>query len=195
MLYLPPGWGHDGTAQGECMTASIGFRAPAREELAREVLARVLEQDDAGDEVGSPLYRDPSQGATATPGRIPEALQGFAEAAVARALRDRRRLQAALGEALTEPKPQVWFGGGDATPIEHGVRLDPRTRMMYDEAHVFVNGESWRAGGRDAALMRRLADHQVLTASDVARASAAARDVLSRWASDGWLQPLGVDDD
>ena len=30
MLYLPPGWGHDGTAEGECMTASIGFRAPAR---------------------------------------------------------------------------------------------------------------------------------------------------------------------
>src|SRR5205085_5385100 len=29
MLYLPPGWGHDGVAVGECITASIGFRAPA----------------------------------------------------------------------------------------------------------------------------------------------------------------------
>ncbi|WP_442975411.1 cupin domain-containing protein, partial [Salmonella enterica] len=38
MLYLPPGWGHDGVAEGECMTASIGFRAPARAELAREML-------------------------------------------------------------------------------------------------------------------------------------------------------------
>ena len=29
MLYLPPLWAHDGVAVGECMTASVGFRAPA----------------------------------------------------------------------------------------------------------------------------------------------------------------------
>lgn len=192
MLYLPPGWAHDGEAQGECMTASIGFRAPARDELAREVLGRLLERED---EAAPVLYRDPSQAATSAPGRIPEGLQDFADAAVARALRDRRALRAALGEALTEPKPQVWFAPNDASTIESGVRLDPRTRMMYDDAHVFVNGESWRAGGRDAALMRRLADRQVLTAVEVARASAAARELLSQWMDDGWLQALGADDD
>ena len=30
MLYLPPGWGHDGVAEGECLTGSIGFRAAGR---------------------------------------------------------------------------------------------------------------------------------------------------------------------
>jgi 50S ribosomal protein L16 3-hydroxylase len=36
MLYLPPGWGHDGVAVGgDCMTASIGFRAPRADELAQ----------------------------------------------------------------------------------------------------------------------------------------------------------------
>lgn len=185
MLYLPPGWGHDGCAEGgECMTASIGFRAPARAELAREVLGRLLERED---EAAPRLYRDPAQPATATPGRIPEALQRFAADAVQRALDRPRAIAAALGEALTEPKPRVWFAPGDAGGIGSGVRLDARTRMMYDEHHVFVNGESWQAGGRDAALMRRLADHRRLAAREVASASAAARELLVQWAEDGWL--------
>ena len=33
MLYLPPGVAHDGTAVGECLTYSIGFRAPTYQEL------------------------------------------------------------------------------------------------------------------------------------------------------------------
>ncbi len=193
MLYLPPGWGHDGVAEGECMTASIGFRAPARSELAREVLGRLIERDDDGPQV---LYRDPSQAATTEPGRIPDALQRFAADAVARALRDPRALQAALGEALTEPKPRVWFAPPVEVPaIGAGVRLDPRTRMMYDPVHVFVNGESWRAAGRDAALMRRLADRRALSAGELARASGAAHELLTQWAEDGWLQAMGEDDD
>jgi 50S ribosomal protein L16 3-hydroxylase len=38
LLYLPPRYAHDGIAQGECQTYSIGFRAPARGELARGLL-------------------------------------------------------------------------------------------------------------------------------------------------------------
>jgi hypothetical protein len=41
---------------------------------------------------------------------------------------------------------------GDWAP--GAVQLDRRTRMMYDERHVFINGESLRAGGADARLMR-----------------------------------------
>ena len=45
MLYLPPGWAHDGIAEGECMTYSIGFRSPNGAQLAHEVLQRMaLEQ-------------------------------------------------------------------------------------------------------------------------------------------------------
>src|SRR5437773_3221839 len=56
MLYLPPDWAHDGAAVGgDCMTYSIGFRAPRRAELAAELVERLLDRH-AGDE--SPLYRD-----------------------------------------------------------------------------------------------------------------------------------------
>lgn len=189
MLYLPPGWGHDGVADGECMTASIGFRAPSRSELVRELLGRLLEAED---EPAPVLYRDAAQPATATPARIPAPLQAFAAQAVARALRDARALEAALGEALTEPKPRVWFAPNASAALDGGVVLDARTRMMYDDAHVFVNGESWRAGGRDARLMRRLADARRLGAQELAGASEAARELLTQWLEDGWLRPADL---
>jgi 50S ribosomal protein L16 3-hydroxylase len=31
------------------------------------------------------------------------------------------------------------------------VALDRRTRMMFDAQHIFINGESYRASGRDAS--------------------------------------------
>lgn len=186
MLYLPPRWAHDGVADGECMTCSIGYRAPEAGELARDLLVRLAESLGEGPPA---LYRDPRQEATLEPGRVPGALQDFAAQALARALRDPAQLHSALGEALTEPKPRVWFDISEPLPDGVGVRLDPRTRMMYDDARIFANGESWRAGGADARLLRRLADRRTLSAHDVARASEAARELLDQWAEDGWLHP------
>lgn len=188
MLYLPPRWAHDGVAEGECMTASIGFRAPRREELLREVLVRELEAREADED--SPLYRDPRQAATATPARMPQALQDFALQAVQSLLQDRRALQCALGEYLSEPKRGVWFEPCEAGDLSHGLRLDRRTRMLYDTHHVFINGEAFRAAGPDARLMRRLADRRELDAAAWRLASDAARELLLQWAEDGWLHPL-----
>jgi 50S ribosomal protein L16 3-hydroxylase len=188
MLYLPPGWAHDGIAVGgDCMTASVGFRAPQAHELAQALLARLA---DAGPARGrDPRYHDASQPATATPGAVPEALQRFARTAVARALADPLRLDRTLGEWLTEPKPQVWFDSGprSAQNIGRGVVLDRRTRMAYDDRHIFINGESLRAGGRDARLMRQLADRRQLDASAMSTAGSAARALLGEWLASGWL--------
>ena len=187
MLYLPPGWAHDGVALGECMTYSIGFRQPARGELARELLQRLA--DEAGDALGDAPYRDPGQGATGAPGAVPEAMVDFTRAAVRQLAGDEDTLAMLLGEWLTEPKPDVWF---DAAPdagfdSARGLRLDRRTRMMYDAQHVFINGEGFRASGRDAELMRRLADERVLSAAQWRRLSAPARELLSEWLQAGWL--------
>lgn len=187
MLYLPPGWAHDGVAVGAgCITASVGFRASTADALAAELLPRLL--DDA--EGSGKLYADPRQEAVVDPGRVPPALLDFARRAVEAAMQRPQALERALGEALTEPKPQVWFEPGEQLPAGQGVALDRRSRMLYDDKHVYLNGESFRAGGRDAALMRRLADARRLEASDVARLSAGAREVLDQWTEDGWTQPL-----
>lgn len=187
MLYLPPMWAHDGVAEGECMTCSIGFRVPEATELAREVLIRFAEELD----LDGPrrLYKDPKQEATATPGLIPEGLEAFAAQAIEGLLKDRDGLRSALGEILTEPKPKVWFEAGEPLPDGVGVQLDPRTRMVYDGQRVFANGESWRAAGQDARHLRTLADRRCLDARAVAKASAALRELLDQWSEDGWLHP------
>jgi hypothetical protein len=54
---------------------------------------------------------------------------------------------------------------------------------------VFINGESFRAAGRDARLMRRLADRsRVCAATDVDALSDDARELLDDWLDAGWLQ-------
>ena len=187
MLYLPPRWAHDGAAEGECMTCSIGFRSAGRDEAAREVLQRLIESDAGPAAQG--LYRDPSQPATATPGLIPPALHDFAGDAITRALQRPHALQRAVGEWLSEPKPQVWFDPGTRLAAGTDIRLDRRTRMLYDEQHVFINGESFRAAGRDATLMRQLADQRVLRQHELRRLSSGASQLLADWAHAGWLHP------
>lgn len=184
MLYLPPRYAHDGIAEGECMTYSIGFRAPARAELANELLVRLTEEAEEGD--ARVLYRDPRQDAVEQPAAIPASLQDFAREALARALAEPLALERALGEYLTEPKPNVWFDPDASGAMIEGVVLDRRTRMMYDAQHVFINGESYRAAGRDATLMRRLADRRRLTERELARASDDALELISSWCDAGW---------
>ena len=187
MLYLPPMWGHDGVAEGECMTCSIGFRAPEATEITREVLGRCAEAMEPA--LQPRLYKDPKQPATDQPGRIPADLQQFALEAVHRFLNDPQQIQAALGESLTELKPRVWFEPGEPLPDGVGVVLDAKTRMAYDDKRIFANGESWLAAGADARLMRALADRRQLSAATVAKASADARELLDQWSEDGWLHP------
>ena len=190
MLYLPPGWGHDGVAEsGDCMTCSIGFRAPAAGELARELLMRLADEgdEDDGTSAAAALYRDPQQPATATPGALPDGLLQFARAALERQLSEPDALARVFGEMLTEPKPQVWFDAG-APRTPGGVRLNARSRMLYDDRHVYINGEALRAGGRDASLMRKLADTRALGAADCARLSAPAAALLDDWVAAGWAR-------
>jgi 50S ribosomal protein L16 3-hydroxylase len=188
MLYLPPKYAHDGVAKGECMTWSIGFRAPQEGELARELLLGLA--DEAFEGVGEALYRDPLQPAVASPAAIPVSLAGFARQVLDKALKNPDLLDSLLGEYLTEPKAHVWFDEAQTEPdLSKGVQLDRRTKMMYDDRHVFINGESFRVGGKDARLLRELADNRCLTALSCAKLSDAAQVALLDWMSADWVKP------
>ncbi len=227
MLYLPPMYAHEGVAVGECMTYSIGFRAPAELELARELLQRFaddtleeVENDDAEDGESEDensdvagestannaskniakniankiLYKDPKQEAVEEPAQIPAALLDFAKAAVEKAMSDPDALARNLGEYLTEPKANVWFDEPEPESEEDIIltrqnRLDlhPRSQMLFDARHIFLNGESWRAAGKDATLMQRLANQRFLEPKDLSKASDGAMALLQEWADAGWL--------
>ena len=194
MLYLPPKWAHDGVALDECMTYSIGFRAPAKAELARDLLQRLA--DDAAEEVGAAMYKDAGQAATDLPAEIPAGLQAFAQEALREAVRSADSLARALGESLTEPKSNVWFDAAELVPSQRGkgrkggIALDRRSKMMFDARHIFINGESFLASGRDAALMRQLANQRLLGPELVKTASPGAKSLLQDWMQAGWLHEL-----
>ena len=226
MLYLPPMYAHEGVAVGECMTYSIGFRAPAEMELARELLQRFAddtleeeaeeeeerdEEDDQNESdnsalageysanfaiknVAKKLYKDPKQEAVEAPAQIPAALLDFAKAAVEKAMSDPDALARNLGEYLTEPKANVWFdepepesGEDIILTRQNRVDLHPRSQMLFDARHIFLNGESWRAAGKDAVLMQRLANQRFLQPKDLTKASDGAMALLQEWADAGWL--------
>jgi 50S ribosomal protein L16 3-hydroxylase len=118
---------------------------------------------------------------------MPEALMDFSADGLQRLLADRQSLACALGEVMTEPKPKVWFDEPVGDWYVADVELDRRTRMMYDRHHVFINGESFLAGGADARLMRELADGRMLSQQRLAKASPDARALLEQWFESGWI--------
>jgi 50S ribosomal protein L16 3-hydroxylase len=185
MLYLPPRYAHDGIAEGECMTYSVGFRVPARMELAQEVLQRIAEH--ALENLADTRFRDPKQSAVSQSARIPDQLLEFAAEAVAQAMRDPRVVARALGEVLSEPKASVCFESAAHRKKALAVRLDRRSRMLYDAHHIFLNGESYRASGVDARCMQTLANQRCLDAAKTRRLSPAARELLQDWCDAGWM--------
>jgi len=189
MLYLPPMYAHEGVAVGECMTYSIGFRAPAELELARELLQRFAD-DTLEDEEEKILYKDPNQTAVEAPAQIPVELLNFARQTVEKAMSDPDALARNLGEYLTEPKANVWFDEPELDVVltrQSRIDLSPRSQMLFDARHVFLNGESWRAAGKDATLMQRLANQRFLEPKDLTKASDGALALLQEWADAGWL--------
>ena len=192
MLYLPPGYAHDGIAVGECMTYSVGFRAPRSAELASGLLMGLSEEmaEDCS-AAADALYQDPHQVAAIQDASVPKALQDFAHQAWFNALKDPQILNCLLGESLTEPKPNVWFDTPDfgdlpnyAWPTQ--VQLDRRTKMLFDAKHIFINGESFRAAGQDAKLLRKLANDKILSSAQAAQLSDDAAELMQAWWEEGW---------
>ncbi len=194
LLYLPPGWGHDGVAQGECMTYSVGFRAPPGDELLRQLLWKLAEELPAAARYSDRGRIEP-RGA-AHPARLPEDMVDFVAQAFSRLRPGRADFRRALGELLTEPKQEVVFEAPPAGALERrlarkGLRLDRRSRMLWAPGAIFVNGESVPQALCRSPLLRQLADARCLDAAQYASASDAERDLLRQWFRLGWAHAAG----
>jgi len=80
-LYLPPGIPHEGTAVGDCMTFSVGMRAPAQAELLldfAEFLAEPLGEESRYVDADLQLQRDAGEIDAAALVRVRRALPYFA---------------------------------------------------------------------------------------------------------------------
>lgn len=186
LLYLPPGWGHDGVALGPCVTLSVGFRTPDRAELASAFLEHLAEREHA------PLrYQDPALRPTRRPARIDPSMQRKIGAMLRAARWTRRDEDAFLGTWLTTPKAHVVFSPPRraVSPAAFGARLsrarivlDPKTQLLYDANALYLNGEA--VPGATPAL-RRLADARALAGA--ALRGSRARALAYEWYRCGFL--------
>ncbi len=194
MLYLPPQVAHDGVAIGnDCMTISIGFRAPRRDELARGLLEAAADTlPGLAPAAGARLYRDAGQPAAVHPAAVPEAMIDEALAALAAVRLDRALATRFVGAYLTEPKPGVVFEPAhDAVapldedwPATGRLVLARATRMLYSGRHLFINGELAEVPA--TSRLQALADARELDCAGRAPTQA-ERDVLESWRDAGWM--------
>ncbi|WP_301387550.1 cupin domain-containing protein [Thalassolituus sp. UBA2590] len=99
MLYLPPGLAHWGISQGECMTYSIGFRAPSSSELLERAIDSALPQLTEDDR-----YSDPDLSIQSSPSEITGHAAERLKTLLIKAIDDPALLKATLGQLMTEAK-------------------------------------------------------------------------------------------
>lgn len=191
MLYLPPRYAHNGTAVGDCMTYSIGFRAPSSQELVLGFL------DYLAETLSVPgMYRDPDLALHREPARIDGAMQEKVAAILSRVRWRRTDVVRFLGRHLSEPKSHVLFrpparpwtaARFRAACSRRGLVLDPRTGMLYSGCTIFINGEANRiASHRALTQLKRLANLRALAPCSP---EAEAMPLLYRWYRDGYICP------
>jgi 50S ribosomal protein L16 3-hydroxylase len=190
MLYLPPHYAHEGVAVGECMTYSIGFRAPSWQELGEAFM------NFMADNVELPgRYADPQLSPTLHPAKIGDDMIDSVSQQFAKLAAQPDDIAIFLGEYLSEPKPTVWFDPSRPQSLDRflaaadkrGLRLHRKTRMLYRSKFVFINGESFQPSGADRRLLQSLADHRELPAGIARQASADLQESLHHWHLGGWI--------
>ena len=172
MLYLPPGGGHHGVALEDCLTYSVGFRAPSEP----EVLLPFLESAVNGASPDS-RYADPGLRPARHPGEIDAAALGRLCALVTAA--GQRVLDGdfprVMGRLLTEPKdlaPEPSARGVDPAQVRLAVRAGcglvhgPRSRLAFVRrapgAWLFADGHAYELDARLAFAAPLLADRRRL---------------------------------
>lgn len=202
-LYLPPGVAHEGVALddgADCLTCSVGFRAPAWRELvepcAEQLVASLIDSPRLNGR-----YTDAGSAQRAGgPARLPDAMidalrQRFVELRLQRSGAAR-----VLLAHLSEPKPQVVFDR-PSRPLsirrfvdrarDCGVAADLRTRCLYADRWLGINGETLLLPAATRQSLRLFADRRRLAPPELVallRAGGdAAATLLHEWYVAGWI--------
>jgi 50S ribosomal protein L16 3-hydroxylase len=201
MLYLPPHIAHDGVAEGECMTCSIGFRAPSEHELTAQFLYHLAERmsDTQDTPKGRARYRDPNQEPVEHPAALPAMLTDRVGAILAHVDWDEMDVAQFLGSYLSEPKSNVVFDPPERALNEDkfvqrakksGIKLDRKTILLYDAKSYFVNGEAEKLSAKAKKWLPELADSRRLEAKRFVTLTddSAMTSLLHEWYRAGWIQ-------
>lgn len=175
ILYVPPGVAHRGVAKGDCITYSIGFRAPRVTELLSRFTDAALEKIDTDS-----FYTDPQISSNARAGEISShSIQSAKDqllAALTAQTDDRW-----FGELVTEPKYDTEMSAAPTDTLSHFISnaasaliLVPEAKLAWQEKidtiMVYVNGEALCHDRTVLPIMLALCEHWRLESSLLAQA-------------------------
>jgi len=149
MLYLPPRLAHCGTAVDDCMTYSVGFRAPSAAEVLThftDFLSQFLPEEERYSDAGAQPVSDPHQ--------IQRDALDRLKGLLAEHMSDERLLLTWFGQFMTEPRYPELVSGAELeeqdllADLEDGAILirNPSARLAWSEVDddllLFASGQS-----------------------------------------------------
>lgn len=190
MLYLPPGVPHHGIAEGDCLTFSVGMRAPAVSELVvdfAESLAESLPDDLRYHDAGMGIAAEPGKIDTRALARVRDALKKLGEIDDASLIAWFPRFITRYRSANTPaPRPKPLTTAQWERDRESGARLqtNPWARLAWiaqdDVATLYACGEAFSCG---TALAPQLCKRSAASNIDLnqldARDSNVVRDLIN----------------
>jgi 50S ribosomal protein L16 3-hydroxylase len=198
ILYVPPGIAHDGIAESDdCMTYSIGFRAPSRSELVAHFCDHVLaslEDDDR--------YADPDLRRQANPGEIAPAALARLQAMVVETLQDGEAFTRWFGTYATAPKyPELDWAPDEAVSADElrrrlgaGEPLHRNSASRFSfvrrgegEVLLFVDGQCHECSGPVAQLAEALCGQPSAVIEPALLASEEAMELIGQLIAEGSL--------
>jgi 50S ribosomal protein L16 3-hydroxylase len=198
ILYVPPGIAHNGVAVDDnCMTYSVGFRAPSRAELIGDFCDDLLDTMTDDDR-----YTDPGLPAQDNPGEITDAALDRLHAMLREGLSDRAAFARWFGAHNSTPKyPEIdWRPEEPATveqlrgALESGAPLqrNPASRYSFIRQDgggvlLFVDGECFECEGKVTELAAKLCGEPVVAVADDLIQSDPAMELIAALYNQGSL--------
>ena len=179
MLYLPPHLAHWGIAVSagaiDCMTYSIGFRAPKNQELATEFLGFMQDQLNQDKLVLEGIYQDADLNLQDHAAEIGQEMIAKVSANLQKIQWSNEMIAEFLGTYLSEPKADVVFEPNKKMSMRNfseklakvGIALDLKSQMLFSDDNFYLNGEASKWIGEPANILTKLADHRYIETSNI----------------------------
>lgn len=169
MLYLPPNIGHWGISQSDdCLTYSIGFRAPSSFEIQSKFLDFIQDSLNTNKNY---LYKDPNLNLQKDPAEINANMIKKIQQTVNQLRWNKNLINTFIGQLLTEPVETAIFQRPKPISLEifkknlskKILELNPKTRMLFIKNNFYINGELIEVDKKYAAYLRQLANNKKIS--------------------------------
>jgi 50S ribosomal protein L16 3-hydroxylase len=169
MLYLPPNIGHWGISHSnDCLTYSIGFRAPDTFEIQSKFLDFIQDNLSANKK---DLYKDPNLKLQKNPAEINSNMINKIQQIINQLRWNKNSIHTFIGQLLTDPIENAIFQQPKPISLEifkknlskKILELNPKTRMLFIKNSFYINGEFIETDKKYAKYLRQLANDRKIS--------------------------------